>query len=61
MTKEEREELELAQLRLAVGSLLDIVAELAAGSEAGLRAERAWVDLVCKTVRQQKLALGFFV
>jgi hypothetical protein len=52
-------EAEYKALREAVGSLLDVVEELAVAAECGQKPEQAWVDLVRATVLQHRRELGF--
>jgi hypothetical protein len=58
-TAERIEEEDARELRLAVGSLLDIVSELVVAMEQGIKPEPAFVDLVTDTIRDHKIKLGF--
>jgi hypothetical protein len=46
-------------LRLAVGSLLDIVSELVIALEQGNKPDAGFTDTVVETIKRHKLELGF--
>ena len=54
----ERVEVELKEIRLAVGSLIDILEELMVGIEQGLTPEHEWTTVVLDSLRHHRLQLG---
>jgi hypothetical protein len=54
-----KDQQEYGNLRLAIGSLLDIIAELVVALEQGHKPDKAYTDTVTAVIKNHKRELGF--